>query len=229
MSTGNDDVKPKDNMEALKQQAEACGAGCSCHGGAGGGGNRWVFGVLVLVIAGVLVARAMLKTDDTAPEKVTTGFVPVQATAPVPEPAQSATPTPTLVATVSDAAAWKEIAAFSELNAVARDTDAVFVVVPGKGDATAQVPRIPVESAVKTIGAKGQKIAVFTLKPDSKDYGQIAAQMTVPGVLAIVKGGGMSATAGDVTEATLIQTFVAASSSGGCGPASGGCGPRGCN
>ena len=80
------------------------------------------------------------------------------------------------------------------------------------------------------IEAQGQKIGLFTLKTDSPDYAQVAAQISVPCVLAMVKGRGMIPVSGDITETKLIQGFVAASSSGGgCGPASGGCGPAGCN
>ncbi|MBU4365897.1 MAG: hypothetical protein L6437_16565, partial [Kiritimatiellae bacterium] len=72
-------------------------------------------------------------------------------------------------------------------------------------------------------------IGIFTLKPGSRDYEQIATQMPVPGVLAMVKGRGMIPVSGDITETKLIQGFVAASSGGGCGPSSAGCGPAGCN
>jgi len=81
-------------------------------------------------------------------------------------------------------------------------------------------------SAAKTIEAQGQKIGLFTLKTGSPDYEKIVAQMPVPAVLAMVKGGGMIPVSGDITETKLIQGFVAASSAGGCGPS--GCGPSGC-
>jgi hypothetical protein len=69
---------------------------------------------------------------------------------------------------------------------------------------------------------------MFALKSDSTDYVPITAQMKGPGVLAMVKGGGMSAATGEITETKLVQAYVAASSAGGCGPSSGGCGPSGC-
>jgi hypothetical protein len=49
---------------------------------------------------------------------------------------------------------------------------------------------------------------------------------SVPGVLAMVKGRGMSAISGEITEDKLVQGYVAASRSGGCD--SGGCGSGGC-
>ena len=81
------------------------------------------------------------------------------------------------------------------------------------------------EAAANTISAKGSnKVSLFTLKTDSPDYEQIATQVTVPGVLALVKGRGMKAASGEITETKLVQAFVAASSAGSCGSGGGGCG-----
>ena len=77
------------------------------------------------------------------------------------------------------------------------------------------------KAAVRTMEAKGMKCGLFTLKPGTRDYEQVAKQMAVPGVLAMVKGRGMSAVSGEVTEAKLLQGYVAAGSAGGCGPAAG--------
>jgi len=76
------------------------------------------------------------------------------------------------------------------------------------------------KSAARAIEAKGMKCGLFTLKPGCADYEQIAKQMSVPGVLALVKGRGMSAVSGEVTEAKLLQGYVAAEA-----PASAGQGP----
>jgi len=73
----------------------------------------------------------------------------------------------------------------------------------------------------------GLKCGLFTLKAGTRDYDQLAAQMAVPGVIALVKGKGMRGMSGDITEAKLVQGFVAASSAGGCGPSAGaGCCPK---
>ena len=83
------------------------------------------------------------------------------------------------------------------------------------------------KAAVRTMEAKGVKCGLFTLKPGTRDYDQVAKQMAVPGVLALVKGRGMSAVSGEVTEAKLLQGYVAAGSAGGCGPGAGaGCCPK---
>ncbi|MFH0795591.1 MAG: hypothetical protein V2A65_00855 [Candidatus Omnitrophota bacterium] len=126
----------------------------------------------------------------------------------------------------SEAVVGKKIGAISELNTVAVDVDAVFVFLPGKNTAGSSLPTVQINGAMRTIEAQGQKIGLFTLKTDSRDYENIAAQVSVPAVLAMVKGRGMSAVSGDITETKLVQGFVAASRAGGCGS---GCGPSGCN
>jgi ADP-heptose:LPS heptosyltransferase len=131
------------------------------------------------------------------------------------------------MAQTSEPMVGAKIGALAELNTVAANSDAVFVFLPGKSDASAKTPSAQIQGAARTIESQGYKIALFTLKTDSRDYEQVAAQIPVPGVLALVKGRGMSAVSGEITEPKLIQGFVAASSAGGCG--AGGCGPARCN
>jgi len=223
MSANHEDRKPTDNMDVLKQEASACGPGCGCH--AGGPASRvcWIVGAIIILAAGVLVARALIKNSGAPAEKAVSGFASLPTIGQVPTPAKNAAPA------ASVAMAVKEIGTLSELNAVAADTGGVFVFLPAKNEPLLKAPLVQMRNAAKTIEAQGQKIGLFTLKTDSPDYAQVAAQMQVPGVLAMVKGRGMVPISGDITEAKLIQGFVAASSGGGCGPSSAGCGPAGCN
>jgi len=210
-------------MNEQKQEAGACGPGCSCGTSGSGGRGRWIIGIVVLLIAGVLVARAVVKNNGVSTTPATTGFAALPISVQTPDAAPAVAP--------SNTATFKELASLSELNAVATDTVGVFVFVPGKSEATAKAPMTQLLGAAKTMEPQlnGGKIGIFTLKTDSADYTQIAKQMVVPGVLAMVKGKGMSAASGDITETKLVQAFVTASSAGGCGPSSGGCGPSGCN
>lgn len=221
-TTGNDESKPATPMETLKQEASACcGSGCDCHSSGPSSRCRWIVGVIVLVAAGVLVARAMVKNDGVPADAGASEFVAVTSPA-VPNP-------PTSEATL----AIREIAAISDLNTLAMDTDAVFVYLPGKEETDGTAPTAAIQSATQTIESKaGQKVGVFALKVDAPEYAVLAEQGAVPGVLAMVKGRGMSAVSGEITEAKLVQAFVGASSSGGgcggatgCGPAAAGCSP----
>ncbi|MFC1453083.1 hypothetical protein ACFLSJ_07020 [Verrucomicrobiota bacterium] len=125
--------------------------------------------------------------------------------------------------------AGREIASLAELNKLGADTAAVFVYLPGKDANSAQeAPTSQLEGAVRTIKSRGINVGIFTLKTDAPEYSQLAAQMAVPGVVTMAKGRGMAPVTGEITEAKLIQGFVAASSAGGCGPSAAGCGPSGC-
>ena len=100
----------------------------------------------------------------------------------------------------------------------------------GKNDPVIKAPLTQMRGAARAIeGRARNKVGIFRLKTDSRDYDQMAAQMSLPGVLAMVKGRRMVSVSGEITEEKLIQAFVAAASAGGCGPASAGCGPGGCN
>ncbi len=222
MNLPNEEPKQTDNMERLKQQASDCAPGCACHGTGSSGRLRWVLGVIVLLVAGTLVARAVMKTNGASSQPDAAAFAtPIVAQTPA---AESAPATATAeAARTPEAFVAKEIGAFAELNTLAMANDAVFVYVPGKNGSSSNPPATAIKSAVGRIGSQGYKIGLFTLKGGTRDYEQIAAQMSVPGVLAMVKGKGMSAVSGEVTETKLIQGFVAASN---CGPS--GCGPAGC-
>lgn len=217
MNPQNEDPKPANSMEALKREAASCcGSTCDCHSSKPSSRCRWLIGVIVLVAAGVLVARAMVK-DNPAP-----------ATPATPSGFGSMMPAGEKTLPISESSlAIREIAAISDLNTVATDSDAVFVYLPGKEETADAAPTTAIQSATQTIESNaGKKVGTFRLKVDSPEYVQLAAQGTAPGVLAMVKGGGMATTSGEITEAKLVQAFVSASSSGGgCGPSSAGCGP----
>ena len=85
MNQNPEKTKPGDNMERLKEEASACGAGCSCHGtGATGGRTRWVVGTLILLAAGAMAGRALLKSNAPAPQTAASGFAAQPAAAVTP-------------------------------------------------------------------------------------------------------------------------------------------------
>ena len=213
MNEQNDESKPVNNTELSKEKEPACGCGCSCNTEGSSGRMRCIVGFIVIVAAAALVARAMVKSKGAQVAKTSGEFATLSA--------------PNTAATPSDAIAVKEIGALSDLNTVANDMAGVFVFVPEKNETGVKMPAAQIQRAVKTIEPKaGGKIGVFALKTGSLDYQQVAAQMEVPGVIAMIKGRGMVPVTGEITEAKLVQAFVAASSASGCG--TGGCGPSGC-
>ncbi len=224
MRTKHEDRKTSDAGNAQQDESSACGAGCGCHASGKGNRARGIAGVIIILAAGALVARAIVKNSSAPSAPAPDEFAALSV------PATSAPATAATVAQTAAVDTIEEIASFADLNVVAADTGGVFIFLAGKNDPQVKTPLPTMRSAVKTIESRSQiKLGIFRLKTDSRDYAQIAMQMPVPGVLAMVKGGGMSAASGDITEAKLIQAFVGASSGGGCGPSSAGCGPRGCN
>jgi hypothetical protein len=202
-----------------KQDDAACGPGCGCGASTTSGRSRWIAGVVVLVVAGVLVARAVMKSNGAqGAGKAATGFAAL--------PAAEQSSTPDAAATIAVTNALKEIASFAELNSVAMGSAGVFIYVPGKGDSTVTTPVDVMRGAARTIEPQLRgTMGLFALKAGSSDYEQIAGQMPVPGVIALVPGGRMVPVTGEITETKLVQGLVGSVQS--CG--AGGCGPSGCN
>ena len=222
MSTPNEDGKQPEKMESVKEGTACCGPGCGCGTAAKPNKARWVVGVIVLAAAGVMVVRGMVRSDKGATQASPAGFADPAAT----ETTAGGSVTNSDAA-VEETSVGTTIGAFAELNTVAIKTDAVFIYLPGKEGTAAKAPSKPMKAAARTIEAKGVKCGLFTLKGGSADYDQVAKQMSVPGVVALVKGRGMSAVSGEVTEAKLLQGYVAASSASKCGPGAGaGCCPK---
>ena len=231
MNLPNGEKNPTDNEEALKQQAADCSSGCDCHSQKASGKRRMIIGAVILVAAGTLVVRAMTKGAEVSQKTQTATFsVPTAsqpATVKTLESIPSASP-PLATTKEAEPIIGTAIGTFSELNLLAAETDAILMFLPGKEGTSRILPSASMKDAARTIEGKGLKCGLFTLKAGSPDYDKIATQMPTPGVLAMVKGRGMSAVSGDITELKLVQAFLAASSSGGCGSAPGGCGPSGC-
>ena len=226
MNTQNDKADRTDSVEELGSEA-TCAPGCDCNTSGSGGRGRWIVGVVVLLVAGGLVARAMIKDNGTKTENDEATFAVIADTEGAGE---DVTPVPVAVEAdnkVVATIAGKEIATLADLNRLAVDTDAVFVYLPGPdASATTDAPTSQLEAAVKTIKAQGVSVGIFTLKTDAPEYTQLASQMAVPGVIAMAKGRGMVPVKGVITENSLVQGFVAASNAGDCGPsAAAGCCP----
>ncbi len=222
MDTPKEDPKPVDNMELLKQQAAACGADCACHSTAAPGRLRGVLGIIVLFVAVALVTRAVIKNRGTSTEPAAPAFPTL---APITTAGGETPVSPVPPGTAADISVGTSIVSLAELNKLAADNDAVFVYVPARDGASGNSPEAFMKSAASRINSQGHNVGLFTLGRGSPEYAQLAAQMSVPGVLALVKGRGMSPVTGEITETKLIQGFVAAGSVN-CGP--NGCGPAGC-
>lgn len=228
MNTTHEPPQGADNMEFLKQQAGGCGAGCGCHSSGPSGKARWVMSAIVLLVAGVLVVRAMTKTDAASTQPAANTFATPAATPAAASNTEAVTAPEVTPAASAEAGAGTMIGAFAELNTVAAKSDAVFIYLLGKDETSGNAAATKaMQAAVRTIEAKGSKCAIFTLKAGSPDYANLGPQVSLPGVLAMVRGKGMNAVSGEITETKLVQSYVTASSAGGCG--SGGCAPGGCN
>ena len=135
-------------------------------------------------------------------------------------PALAQANAPAIVSTTNAAAV---ISATADLNQVAAKTDAVLIYLPGKDGATPSTVAAALKNTMNTIEKQGSKCGLFALKVGSDDYNNLTAKITSPAVLVMVKGRGCNIVSGDLTEAKLLQSYVAASRAGGCCSGSGCC------
>jgi hypothetical protein len=219
MNTPDEHQEQSDNMESLKQQTLTCGPKCGCHAGSSVERIRLIVSAIVLIAAGALVTRAVIKNYNTDNVKTATSF------ASFPVVTQATTLATNKISNNQESLAMPEIASLSDLNMVASETDGVFVLLDGKNEPLIQSHLAQIRSAVQMIESQGHvKIGIFRLKTGSGDYEQVVMKMAMPGVLVMAKGRGMSAVSGDITDQKLVQAFVTASSTGGCCPSSSGTG-----
>lgn len=188
-----------------------CGPQCNC-GGAKSLGTRGkviVFLVVAVVAAAVLAYGALRKTG------------PGMAQADKASPSAALAASPDNMASGRNAMpdSWgAPLESFVKLQDVAADEDAVFVYVPEKERGPEQEITQQIETAAGRTQAGGLKTAFFMLDVDSRDYSRVKRQLSVPCVLAMVKGRGMEVVTSDISEATLTAAMMKAwsSSGGGC-------------
>jgi len=178
---------------------------------------KWLISGAVVLAACAVTAARISGAKDEKPQ--TQGFaMPAVAARAVAPAAMSAT----------DSNWGSPLKGISELNVVATNTDAVFVVIPSEDAVRTAAIQKEVAAASATITGRGTKVGKYLLSKDAEDYTGVVAQVGAPSVLAMVKGRGMAVVADkEVSQDALLKAFVGASRpQSGCG--AGGCGPRGC-
>ncbi len=248
----NDNNDQGNSQENISDNQPCCDGGNCCPSDSDSRGKSWkmVVFILIVIAAGGVLAHSLVnksKSDSTQSQQAfaaiqtdneldTTPGLP-KAIAKVEEPVESESKieTPPIVDNTKNQdvpvqaapALWKaDLDSLASLNKVAADSDAVFVLITAKDQLNDKAITKEIEAAAQKIMANGTKVSAFRLKVSAPEYANIAKQVSVPSVLAMVKGLGMSAVSKDITETKLVQAFVAASRPSGCGPA--GCGPTDC-
>jgi len=201
-------------MENAK--SEGCGPGCGCGKPSGNKKAKAVICLIVLLaICGIFVYKAK-SAKQSAPAVTETSFAaPIANRTDGQEPA---------VKSVEDKKiAGEFIDSLASLNKVAINQDAVFVFIPANGNETISKETLnAIASAEQKLKSSGLRIGFYTLRfSPSKEYANIAAQLTLPGMLVMSKGRGTGVVSGEITETKLLQAYVASSRAGGCCPAGG--------
>jgi hypothetical protein len=202
-------------MENVK--SEGCGPGCDCGKPLGNKKAKAVICLIVLLaVCGIFVYKAK-SAKQSVPAVTETAFVaPIVNQATGQEPAVKSVEDKKIVGEFIDSLA--------SLNKAAINQDAVFVFVPANENGTISKETInAIASAEQKLKSSGINIGLYTLRfSPSKEYANIAKQLTLPGMLVMSKGRGAGVVSGEITETKLLQAYVASSRAGGCCSSGGG-------
>lgn len=248
----NDEKEKAGNQEESSNLQPCCEGGSCCPSGSNGMGNNWkiVVSVLIVVAAGAVLARSIIRKSNASAERGQDTFATIQPglILDTPSALNSETTKQDLMAskdnvetigvadkkTEQDISAeaspafWRpELDSIATLGQVAADTDAVFILLTADDHQSNQAAITQIEAAAKIIQSGGTRISAFRLNQGAPNYLNLKEQLSVPCVLAMVKGGGLSGvSAHKITETNLVQAFVAASRpNSGCCPPGGSCCP----
>lgn len=110
------------------------------------------------------------------------------------------------------------------------DQEAVFVLLTDESGEAAERALQQMEHAAGKIIENGTPVGTFKIDSKSDDYALLTSSLSIdsfPSVAVLVKGCGSSVVSGQITEAKLLEAFLAASTPGSCCPAnSPSCCPR---
>jgi hypothetical protein len=108
--------------------------------------------------------------------------------------------------------------ALGDLGTIAAAKDTAFVLVPAPGSKGVRLTVArSIEGARDRLAAKGVSVGLFTLNADAPDYASTGTPWSLPGVFVICKDRGKQMVTGEITEARLLQAYVASSRrAGGC-------------
>ena len=225
----NDDKEQANSQESASDLQPCCDGGSCCTSSSDGAGKNWkiVIFILIVIAAGGVLARSLIRKTNSTANQGQQSFAIIQPKSGgyIDAPSIADGTTEAEVSNQPALSLWgKPLNSLASLGEAASDTDAVFILLAAEDQQDIQPITKEIEAAAKTIQAGGTRISAFRLMQGAPNYANLTKQLSVPCVLAMVKGCGLSGVpAGQVTETKLVQAFVAASrpSSGCCPPGSG--------
>jgi len=202
----------------------SCAPGCGCREPAAGKGSNKIkiaiCLVVVLAIGGILLFKATKARQKPSVAGTNGFYFPLATTGTGP------------VTTSADqqGGSGAPLSAIADLNTVAAKLNTVFLVIPGKDNAsTTKETDAAVAAVERTLNARGLSTGIYTLKTASPDYQDVAAKVTAPGIAVLTKGGGIGFVSGGISESNLMQAYVTSTRAGGCCPPGGGKAAVPCN
>lgn len=106
---------------------------------------------------------------------------------------------------------YSSISSFSQIKP---SQEVAFIYIPSKDGKISDKTKSAMLSAKKTLEARNIKVELYTLNQSSTEY---PTQTKTPAVKVIYKGAGNNTVTGNINSTRLLQAYMAATLSGGCG------------
>ena len=226
VENNNSDKAEQENVDDSQKCCPSTSGDSTCCSPASGSYSKrkLVVFAIIVVAAGMILARSLMKESTDAGDDTQQLFAAIGQGKNCESSPQINAVTNVATSDKTEPTLWRaELDSLASLNKVATDADGVFVLLAAEDQQGSQTITKEIEVAAKKIQSNGSRICAFRLKKDAPDYAQLAKQFSVPCVLAMVKGCGMSAVSGEINEAKLVGAFVTASRpSSGCCPSGAG-------
>mgnify|MGYP001166000839 CR=1 FL=1 len=225
------------NENAEPENQGTCGPSCCCCGSGTPSSSskmkRAVFLIVLLAVGGIFAYKASIKQKDSqniASKKNIEFTVVKTSSKAVPETKLSTVKPETENVTVREPVKegkkiGEYLTSLSDLDKIVLNQDAVFIFVPTAKDELADNKiKDAVIAAQRTLKENNVTVGLYTLSPSSPDYFMLSAKVASPAILVAGRGRGMGVVSGEVTEAKLLQAYMASLRGGGCcGSSSSGC------
>jgi len=229
VENNNSDKTGQENTDDSQKCCSSTSGDNTCCEPASGSYSKKKLVILVIIVAaaGIILARSLITKSNAVSDDTQQLFTDIWQDKNCESSPQTNAVINVETSDKTEPTLWgAELDSLASLNKVAANTDAVFVLLAARDQLNDPAISKEIEAAAQKIMSNGSKVSAFRLKESAPDYAQLAKQISVPSVIAMVKGAGMSAVSGEINETKLVQAFVTASRPSGCGPA--GCGPTGC-
>lgn len=176
-------------------QIEACSSDCDCHDSPISENTKKILFIIILLLIAVIITVKLSCKAGAAEFNAVNKVIQTKSNV-----------------LVADKKVSSILGKYVEkINQAKSNKEVAFVFIPSKvnGNISDSAKESAI-SAQKRLQNKNIKVSLFTLKTNSADYNSTISKVTPPAIMILNKGQGRGFAAGEITEANILQAYMAA-------------------